>query len=106
MIGTATCGLTFVGVGVASIAVRNALFSWGVGAMLMGYGALVLAIAWAGWRGFAFATGAMIAAALLHIVTVASYLSGPGWYWAALVLAVPLSTFIAALWQRVIAMRG
>lgn len=101
VLGTALAGLAFVGIGAASILVRGALFSWGVGLMLILYGVLVLGIALAGWRGYGFAVGAIIAAALLHIATVGSYVTGPSWYWPALILVLPLATLVSAVWHRV-----
>ena len=81
--------------------VHGALFSWGVGIMLALYGLLVAAAGWACWRGVSLATGAVIASALLNAATVASYATGPLWWVAALILAIPLASLVAAVWLRI-----
>lgn len=99
-VGTALAGVTFVSLGVAALAQQHAAFSLGVGIVLVAYGLLVCAIAWFGWRGATFASGAMIAAGLLHLATAASYATGDGWFWAVLIAIVPLVTVILAVLGR------
>lgn len=98
---TIASGAGFIGVGIGSVLVRGALFSWGVGIMLALYGLLVAAAGWACWRGVSLATGAVIASALLNAATVASYATGPLWWVAALILAIPLASLVAAIWLRI-----
>lgn len=99
--GTIAAGVGFIGVGVGSILVRGALFSWGVGAMLALYGLLLIGAGWACWRGITLASGPVIALALLNAATVASYATGPQWWIAALILVIPLVTLVAGVWLRV-----
>lgn len=101
-LGTILAGMAFVGVGIGSVVVRAALFSWGVGAMLVLYGGLLILVGWSAWRGYAFATGAMVATALLNTATVGSYATGTMWYLPAIMLILPVTTLIAAIWLRVI----
>ena len=72
MVGAAVAGLGIVGVGVGSIAAAHAAFSLGIGAVLIGYGLLVLFGAWLGARRNPWARGLIVAPALLHIATAAS----------------------------------
>ncbi|MFV0427998.1 MAG: hypothetical protein ACK5KO_01005 [Arachnia sp.] len=74
--GTAVSGLAICCVGVASIFSRGAVFGVGVGAMLIGYGALVCWGAWAGYRRRSWSLGLMLAPALLHLATAASLFTG------------------------------
>ncbi|MEO7586667.1 MAG: hypothetical protein ABIS84_01425 [Arachnia sp.] len=72
VVGAAVAGLGIVGVGVGSIAAAHAAFSLGIGAVLIGYGLLVLFGAWLGARRNPWARGLIVAPALLHIATAAS----------------------------------
>lgn len=70
--GTALSCLALVGMGVASIVSRWATFGWGIGIVLIIYGALVGAGAWLGARRVPLARGMMVAPALLHLATAGS----------------------------------
>ena len=70
--GTALSSLALIGMGMASIAARWAVFGWGIGIVLIVYGLLVGAGAWLGVRRWPFARGLMVAPALLHLATAVS----------------------------------
>lgn len=94
--GTALAALVFLAAGIGSLAVRNGVFSAGIGAMLLVYGLIVLGVAWAAWRGQGWANGAMVASSLLHLLVGASTARGSHqpWMWA--FAAVALVTLLAA----------
>lgn len=70
--GTALTALALVGMGMAAIASRWATFGWGIGIVLIIYGALVGTGAWLGARRVSVARGMMVAPALLHLATAGS----------------------------------
>lgn len=72
---TALTGLAVIGIGVASLVANSRTFGLGVGAMLAGYGALLLLIAWMTLRGHAWALGLIVASSLLHACAVGSFLT-------------------------------
>ena len=74
VLGATLSGVAIVGVGIGSMASANAGFSLGIGAVLIGYGALVLCGAWLGLRRSRWARGMIVAPALLHIATAVSFM--------------------------------
>lgn len=100
VLGAAVSGLGIVGVGIGSMAARNAGFSLGIGAVLIGYGALVLFGAWLGLRRNSWARGMIVAPALLHIATAVSFLQSddtPQVIGASVALALLVATVVAAV---------
>lgn len=100
VLGATISGLGIVGVGAASIADARAGFSIGIGAVLIGYGLLVLAGAWLGLRRNPWARGLIVAPALLHIATAVSLLSSddtPQVAGAAVALVLLVVTVVAAI---------
>lgn len=91
---TLLVGLALVIVGVAVVAQLHGVFSIGVGAMLLLYGLLVAAIGSVALRGRTWATGPVVAAAVLHVLVVVAVAgnANPLW-WAAL---LPLLATVAA----------
>ena len=86
-------------VGIVVVAQWHGLFSVGVGAMLLLYGLLVLFIGLAALRGRTWASGPVIAAAILHILVVAAIAGQASpWWWAML---LPLAvTAVAGVLAR------
>ena len=100
VLGATISGVAVVGVGIASIADARAGFSIGIGAMLIGYGLLVLLGAWLGLRRSPWARGLIVAPALLHIATAISLLSSddtPQVAGAAVALVLLVATVVAAV---------
>lgn len=100
VLGAAFSGFGIVGVGIGSIAAANAGFSLGIGAVLIGYGALVLFGAWLGVRRNSWARGMIVAPALLHIATAVSFLQSddtPQVIGASLALVLLVATVVAAV---------
>ena len=98
--GAALSGLAIVGAGIGSMAARHAGFSLGIGAVLIGYGALVLFGAWLGVRRSAWARGLIVAPALLHIATAVSFLQSddtPQVLGATAALVILVATVVAAV---------
>lgn len=73
---TALFAAVFLIVGIASLLTNNGLFSAGIAAMLLMYGALLTAIAWGCWRGNRWANGAVVASNLLHLLVSISMARG------------------------------
>ncbi|AQP46060.1 hypothetical protein RPIT_06780 [Tessaracoccus flavus] len=63
------------GIGVGSAIANSKLFGIGVAAVLVGYGAAMIALSWLVIRGRAWAMGLVVAAALLHLLVVGSFLT-------------------------------
>lgn len=78
VLGATLSGIAVVGVGVGSMAVSGGAFSLGIGAVLIGYGALVLCGAWLGLRRSPWARGMIVAPALLHVATAVSVIQSGG----------------------------
>ena len=100
VLGAALSGVAVVGVGIASVASAHAGFSLGIGAVLIGYGLLVLFGAWLGVRRSPWARGLIVAPALLHIATAASLMQSddtPQVVGAAALMALLLATVVAAV---------
>ena len=74
--GTALSSLALVGIAVAVLATRLAVFSAGIAVVLLLYGALVGLGAWLGWRRQPLARGLIVAPALLHLATAVSLAQG------------------------------
>ena len=72
---TALTGLAFVVSGIAALVANSRTFGLGVGAMLIGYGALLILIAWLVLRGRSWALGLIVASSLLHALAVGSFLT-------------------------------
>lgn len=72
---TALTGLAIAGIGVGSAIANSKLFGIGVAAVLVGYGAAMIALSWLVIRGRAWAMGLVVAAALLHLLVVGSFLT-------------------------------
>ncbi|GAA1398152.1 hypothetical protein GCM10009599_28480 [Luteococcus peritonei] len=87
--GTLATAALFLVTGIGSVAVRNGIFSAGIGAMLLVYAVLVAGIGWACLRRLPLADGAVVAAALLHLLVGVSTArgSGQGWLWLFVLLA-------------------
>ena len=82
------------------MAVRQALFSAGVGLMLVAYGLLVGVGAWAGIRRWPLARGLIVAPALLHVLVAGSLFTAGDLKQdviAALILVVSLATLVAGV---------
>lgn len=100
VLGAALSGLAIIGFGIGSIASANAGFSWGIGAVLLAYGALVLFGAWLGVRRTPWARGMIVAPALLHIATAVSFLQSndtPQVIGASVALVLLVGTVVAAV---------
>lgn len=100
VLGAALSGIGIVGLGVASVVDARAGFSVGIGAVLIGYGLLVLLGAWLGYRRSPWARGLIVAPALLHIATAVSLLQSddtPQVIGAAVALVVLLATAVSAV---------
>lgn len=100
VLGAALSGFGIVGVGIGSIIGAHASFSVGIGAILIGYGALVLLGAWLGVRRSPWARGLIVAPALLHIATAVSLLQSddtPQVIGATAALVVLVATVVAAV---------
>lgn len=69
-------GAAFVGIGLASIFARLSTFGLGIGLVLVGYGAVILAIAWCLHRRYGFAWGLAVAVALLNAFVAGSLITG------------------------------
>lgn len=78
VLGATLAGFGIVGVGVGSMAVSDGIFSLGIGAVLIAYGALVLFGAWLGLRRNPWARGMIVAPALLHVATAVSIIQSGG----------------------------
>lgn len=72
---TALTGLAFVVTGIAAAVVNSKTFGLGIAAVLVGYGALLVLIAWFVTRGHAWALGLVVASSLLHALAVGSFLT-------------------------------
>ena len=72
---TALTGLAFVVSGIAALVANSRTFGLGVAAMLIGYGALLILIAWLVLRGRSWALGLIVASSLLHALAVGSFLT-------------------------------
>ncbi|MGJ6979402.1 hypothetical protein ACSDQ9_02560 [Aestuariimicrobium soli] len=101
---TLLAAMALVAVGVAVVAQVHGIFSVGVGAMLLLYGLMVGAIGVVAVRGRGWSSGAVVAAAVLHVlVVVAIARHANPWWWA---LLVPLvATAVAGVLARVRAQR-
>ncbi len=100
VVGAAVSGFGIIGVGIGSVAAANAGFSLGIGAVLLGYGALVLFGAWLGLRRNPWARGMIVAPALLHIATAVSFLQSddaPQVIGASVALVLLVATVVAAV---------
>lgn len=95
---TGLSGLAVATFGVLSLASGHGGFSWGIAAMLIGYGLALGAAAWGLWRLSLFARGPIVAMALMHLAIATSYLTGPTWWAGALIACVPIATLVAVLW--------
>ncbi len=71
--GTALSALALLGMGVASITARWTTFGVGIGVVLIVYGLLVGAGAYLGMKRVPLARGMMVAPALLHLASAASF---------------------------------
>ena len=72
---TALTGLAAVGIGVATLVVNSRLFGAGIAAVLVVYGASLMLIAWLVLKRQAWALGIVVAASLLHLMVVGSFLT-------------------------------
>ncbi len=100
ILGTALSGFGIIGVGVGSIADARAGFGIGIGAVLIGYGLIVLLGAWLGLRRSPWARGLIVAPALLHVATAVSLLSSddkPQVFGAAVALVLLVVVVVAAV---------
>lgn len=100
VIGSALEAGVVLAFAIGSIASNHALFSWGVGAMLVGYALLIAAGSWLGWRKHLLARGLIVAPALLNIIIAISLITAgdvPQSIGAALAIAILLTTVVAAV---------
>lgn len=100
VVGAAVSGFGIIGVGIGSVAAANAIFSLGIGAVLLAYGALVLFGAYLGLRRNSWARGLIVAPALLHIATAVSFLQSedvPQVIGASVALVLLVATVVAAV---------
>ncbi len=72
---TALTGLAITGIGVGTLIANSKTFGQGVAAVLVGYGAMLIGIAWAVVRRQSWALGLVVAASLLHLMVVGSFLT-------------------------------
>lgn len=72
---TTLTGLALIGIGIASFVANTKLFGIGVAAMLCGYGALLILVAGLVLKGHPWALNLIVAAALLHLLVVGSFLT-------------------------------
>ena len=72
---TALTGLAAVGIGMATLVVNSRLFGAGIAAVLVVYGASLMLIAWLVLKRHAWALGIVVAASLLHLMVVGSFLT-------------------------------
>ncbi|MGD8213540.1 hypothetical protein [Aestuariimicrobium sp. Y1814] len=78
---TALTAALLVALAVFVMAQGHGRFSLGVGAALLGYGALVAAIAWLGWKRHPLGYGPLVGVTLLHGCVVASTAWGSQAWW-------------------------
>lgn len=100
VIGSALEAAVILVFAIASIASNHAVFSWGVGAVLVGYAAFIGAGSWLGWRRHLLARGLIVAPALLNIIIAVSLLTAgdvPQSIGAAIAIVVLATTVIAAV---------
>lgn len=100
VVGSTVAGLVVIGIGIASLFANHAAFSAGIGAVLVGYGLLVLLGPFFGIRRSPIARALIVAPALLHTATAVSLLQGgdvPQTVGAAIALVVFLVTIVAAV---------
>lgn len=105
MLATASVGVAVLGVAIGSILARGVLFSIGVGILLTLYAALVLTIAWFGWRRPGLATGLVVATNALHLLVGINLAQSGGWAWW-LATLVPLTGLGASVFSYRRAPRG
>ena len=72
---TALTGLAFIGIAVGTLVANSRLFGVGVAAVLIGYGAMLIAAAWFTLRQKGWALGLIVASSLLHVMVVGSFLT-------------------------------
>ena len=104
--GTLLAAGLFLLAGIGSVAVRNGVFSAGIGAMLLVYAALIAAIGWACLRRLPLADGAVVAAALLHLLVGVSTARGSGAWWIWLFVALAAATLAAGVRTHVDELRA
>ncbi|MFZ0531057.1 MAG: hypothetical protein WAL91_11050, partial [Propionicimonas sp.] len=92
--GSGVVGLALIGLAVASLASGHGDFSGGVGVALLVYGALILAAAWALWRGSVLGRGPVVATGLLNLIAAISFTATAPWAWA--VAIVSAATVVGA----------
>lgn len=72
---TAATGLAVIGVAVGTLLANSGLFGVGVAAMLLLYGASLLAFAWFTAQGHGWALSLIVGSSLLHLMVVYSLLT-------------------------------
>lgn len=72
VVGAAASSVAFIGIGIAAMATRGAVFGVGVGIMLIVYGLFVGMGAYLGFRRSGLARGLIVAPALLHLASCVS----------------------------------
>lgn len=72
---TALTGLAAIGIGIGALVVNTRLFAVGIAAVLIGYGASLVLVAWLVLRRVSWALGLVVASSLLHLMVVGSFLT-------------------------------
>lgn len=72
---TALTGVAVIGIGIASFIANTRTFGQGVAGVLIGYGLLLLGIAWGVTRRWSWALGLVVASSLLHLMVMGSLLT-------------------------------
>lgn len=103
-LGSWLSALVIAGVAVAVMIIGHALFSAGVGVMLLVYAGILGLIGWAAARGVGWADGLLIASSLVHIAVVVTLVrsGAPAWFLVFLVLGavVLLAAVMLAVGHR------
>lgn len=97
---TAVAGLAIVGIGLGTVAANARTFGLGVAAVLVGYGLMLLLVAWAVTKRQHWALGLVVASSLLHLLVVGSFLTTADraqFVGSLLVLPVVLATVVTAV---------
>ncbi|MGV8909087.1 MAG: hypothetical protein ACOH1Y_08900 [Propionicimonas sp.] len=92
--GALVVGVLLIGLAIASLAAGHGGFSGGVGIALIGYGVVMIAGAFALWRGSIFGRGPVIALALINLVAAYTFTDAAPWAW--LLVAISGITVVAA----------
>lgn len=102
---TLAAGAGLAAVALASVAASpHEVVAWGIGAVLGVWAAIVLGGAVGLFRGRRWARGPVVAAALLHLASAASFAASQPWAW--LAAGAAALTLVAALWPSTTAFLG